>query len=546
MNKKTTLLFRTLLLAMMMLGGASSSRADNVNIPQDLGSYINWSNATTTSGTNESTGNADGGNLGSTNSSTVSSFTIINSTEQDYILSLRSSSQNCEATWSITLTNSTSQKVLSRTFVVTSTSTENWYNYSTVYSFMLSSLPADTYTLTFKCTGIGSGSYAGNLKYLAFCKASDYQNLPLESSSENLDLGKGTATTSGSPRYVLAENTIGWIPNYAEDELYPSNAFLDGYFVNNTTSGKYTFKFFLSYANKEENKAKVKVTITDVRTGYNEIDGVEYDVTYSGDDKSVVLANPISAGMKKIRFDFACKSSSCNFKNVTFVLNEAVTASILSENDDYTPAAASNVHVTLTRTLKANKWNTIVLPFDMTAEQITNTFGAGTLIAQMTGISGTTVTFSKEVTSMNAHEPYLIFVRSDFSSGTINNVTITAGTPEKTSVSGIDLIGSYNALTEIPYSNNTDSYYFISNNELYRSSTSDSHDTMRGTRAYFKVPGATAARLAFVIDDEETTGLQQVATESQQQSAVFYDLQGRRVKTPTKGLYIKNGKKIIM
>lgn len=217
----------------------------------------------------------------------------------------------------------------------------------------------------------------------------------------------------------------------------------------------------------------------------------------------------------------------------------------INENSDYTISPESDAYVHLTRTLKANKWNTIVLPFNMTAEQITSTFGAGTLIAQMTGLSGETVTFSK-VNTMNAHEPYLIFVTENFSSGTINNVTITTGTPQKTSVSGIDLIGSYNASTDIPYSDGSTSYYFILDNELYRSSEGTTHDTMKGTRAYFKVPGATAARLAFVIDDEETTGLQQVATESQQQSAVFYDLQGRRVKTPTKGLYIKNGKKIIM
>ena len=45
------------------------------------------------------------------------------------------------------------------------------------------------------------------------------------------------------------------------------------------------------------------------------------------------------------------------------------------------------------------------------------------------------------------------------------------------------------------------------------------------------------------IDEDETTGAEQLTTHNSQ--LTIYDLQGRRVKTPDKGLYIINGKKVI-
>lgn len=46
-------------------------------------------------------------------------------------------------------------------------------------------------------------------------------------------------------------------------------------------------------------------------------------------------------------------------------------------------------------------------------------------------------------------------------------------------------------------------------------------------------------------DEEETTGVENmVPMVNGQQSTLIYDLQGRRVEHPTKGLYIVNGEKV--
>ena len=225
-------------------------------------------------------------------------------------------------------------------------------------------------------------------------------------------------------------------------------------------------------------------------------------------------------------------------------VSNTVSLIALNENDGYTPVAATGVNVVLTRTIKADNWNTIVLPFAMTSAQITSTFGSGTEIAQLSSMDGTTLKFTS-VSEMSDNEPYLIKVASDFSSAIVSGVTIVEGTPTK-SIAGVDFVGSYNATTDIPYSTTATSYYFLSSNTLYRSSESDSHDTMKGFRAYFKVPGATAARaLAFTIEND-ITGIADVNSKMSDASGHLIDLQGRRVAQPAKGLYIVNGKKVFI
>ena len=46
--------------------------------------------------------------------------------------------------------------------------------------------------------------------------------------------------------------------------------------------------------------------------------------------------------------------------------------------------------------------------------------------------------------------------------------------------------------------------------------------------------------------DDETTGLNQINHGQMKEDKVYYDLNGRRVEHPAKGLYIVNGKKVIV
>ena len=54
------------------------------------------------------------------------------------------------------------------------------------------------------------------------------------------------------------------------------------------------------------------------------------------------------------------------------------------------------------------------------------------------------------------------------------------------------------------------------------------------------------ARALIIIDDENTTGISATLTNNETMNNEYFDLQGRRVAKPTKGLYIVNGKKVVI
>ena len=72
--------------------------------------------------------------------------------------------------------------------------------------------------------------------------------------------------------------------------------------------------------------------------------------------------------------------------------------------------------------------------------------------------------------------------------------------------------------------------------------------SLEAGRAYLQIPAETASsRSALKLrfdDEEESTAISDV--ERQEVNTAVYDLQGRRVEQPQRGLYIRNGKKVII
>ncbi len=71
--------------------------------------------------------------------------------------------------------------------------------------------------------------------------------------------------------------------------------------------------------------------------------------------------------------------------------------------------------------------------------------------------------------------------------------------------------------------------------------------TVRAGQAYLTLPKETSAPWLSIEGDEDTTGLDMTTVNRPQATdGIYYDLSGRRVEHPTKGLYIVNGKKVII
>ena len=72
--------------------------------------------------------------------------------------------------------------------------------------------------------------------------------------------------------------------------------------------------------------------------------------------------------------------------------------------------------------------------------------------------------------------------------------------------------------------------------------------SIAANRAYLQIPtrSANASKLDFILDDETATGISNHQREAAASDGRCYNLNGQRVSAPKKGLYIVNGKKVVV
>lgn len=239
---------------------------------------------------------------------------------------------------------------------------------------------------------------------------------------------------------------------------------------------------------------------------------------------------------------------------------------VLDELSTEAPEAATGVDVRVKRTLVAGVWNTICLPFAMTAEQVTAAFGNDVQLGDFNGIESTcdeeenivdiTVNFNN-ATAIEANHPYVIKVKDAISEFTVDGVDIEveeepsvdkdeyrtgSGTKKDPYVYHYNsFVGTYVADTEVP-----ELALFLNDNKFYYSTGATKMKAFRGYFDFYDVLTEVEnaeARISFVIDEDWMTGISDVKRED---DSLYYNLKGMRVAKPGKGLYIVNGKKMVI
>lgn len=257
-------------------------------------------------------------------------------------------------------------------------------------------------------------------------------------------------------------------------------------------------------------------------------------------------------------FNFLDGSNYTPVANVTFNVKVVSRHTVvLDEKSTTAPTAATDVNVTVRRSIQANQWSTICLPFAMTEAQVKAAFGDDVRLGDFTGyettndtnddIIGITVNFN-DVTAIESNHPYIIKVSSTVTEFAVDGVDIdpeeepTVAAIKRTKKQWSEMIGTYVANTTIE-----EECLFLSDNKFWYSNGSTK---MKAFRAYFdfydvlaSVENA-AARISMNFDEKETTGIREMKPIDN--NKVIYDLQGRRVANPTKGLYIQNGIKRVI
>ena len=215
------------------------------------------------------------------------------------------------------------------------------------------------------------------------------------------------------------------------------------------------------------------------------------------------------------------------------------------ETIDYS-AIGSTADVWLSRTLKTGSWNTFASPVAIDADQLT---ALGITAVKQLGTSSfsegvLTLNFT-DATAIEAGKPYLVKVSADKEIGAFDGATVS-GTPTATETTAADFIPTLGATT-ITGDDANDILFLGSGNKLLHPESLPAN--MKGFRANFLLKGEAALARSFRMDfgDGETTGIKAIDNgQLTIDNDRYYDLQGRKVNAAQKGVYIQNGKKVII
>ena len=300
----------------------------------------------------------------------------------------------------------------------------------------------------------------------------------------------------------------------------------------------------------EMTDGKVKIAAANGATFENATIVVKFDV-----DNSLALGE---YDLTVTDIQFEATGVEDHIADVPFkvIVTDRIT---LDENSTTAPIARTGVNVKVNRTIKAGEWSTICLPFTMTKSQAETVFGSDVTVKTFTGYTATIdeLTLIPSAIVMNfadynlsalkplkAGNPYLIKTSKDISSFELDGVNVSSTTSDvSVKETNYELDGKFKgvlAKTTVP-----DKGLFISGNKFYYSTGKTNIKAFRGwfeLQAIIDSPVSFDARIDFNFD--ETTGIKEVHGNANVEGT--YDLQGRKVEEPVKGLYIVNGKKVVI
>lgn len=239
----------------------------------------------------------------------------------------------------------------------------------------------------------------------------------------------------------------------------------------------------------------------------------------------------------------------------------ASQVTLTSGNGFWAPREFTATNISYTRSFTkttgngyAQGWETITLPFQPT--KISHaTKGELVPFGRWSGVSDTKKPFwlygfgSSGFTASNylyANQPYIIAMPNNTSyddAYRVNGTVTFSATSATVKVSSL-AVGTTNGVRTL-----RPTYQAVesANNKYVLNATGSQFTTYRAASPFEAYFTTTESNARGVIDifDELPTGLDAIPT-ADTEAETIYDLQGRKVETPQRGLYIKNGRKVIV
>jgi hypothetical protein len=262
------------------------------------------------------------------------------------------------------------------------------------------------------------------------------------------------------------------------------------------------------------------------------------------------------------------QSFHCEAKTMTLNVTEYMARDLYDTATELPEPSALPEDVIVHRTIKANVWSTLTLPFDLPNEQLAEIFGDDVKIARAQKMEKNTKgAFVISFESIDAAEgidknyPYVIKVSQAMEEFKAKDVTVDADeenayaeigngkTGRNYKATGY-IVGSLRAETEVPEDN-----LFLRDNKFF---VSVGDAKINAFRAFFDLSlsdysySAAGANVTFTVDGEEVTAIEGLTINSNISGDVYSvngTYMGRAENVMNKlprGIYIVNNKKVVV
>ena len=448
-----------------------------------------------------------------------------------------------------TMEGTSKDNVLKAQFNTTLTSTSNTYSLVILYNGYTETMsptivageePAGTATTVVEGKDTGGSSYS-------------ISNIAIDWETQKLVASIDVTGKTNTWKYVLVvgENLSTSGPNF-RIQLNGSSMYVYSQGMSRNTS-----KTGVSVSNNtirvEISKAKGIVVNGTNCTVYSNSVMSESDIsTYLSNIwnvKTIMIGNTYGNGMAgdvKYNYIRILDKDSESDSGAAVETNAVTLAESTSGTDMATTLGSYNgtcmYSLTLTRTLVANAWNTLCLPFDVPSTGLTSL--GDVVIKKYKNVTGTTM-YLEDATEIEAGQPYLVKPAANIKNPTFQYATISSTEPATAGTGDYQFVGVYGTKTFSDTDAPT-SYILVSGGSLVNPTA---NTTMKGLRAYFTYTGKSEVAPRLVIDGVETA-LTEVVGKEEVSDGRIYNLRGMYVGNDAsrlaKGIYIMNGKKVVL
>lgn len=279
-------------------------------------------------------------------------------------------------------------------------------------------------------------------------------------------------------------------------------------------------------------------------------------------DEDLEIGAELSGKLKDVEFTKNTGAIRTPFADANINITIAEPRLLFDENSTTLPVYENGTtdNVRMVRTIKAGRWNTICLPFTLIKDKAEAVF-PGIELAEFTGFEvdygdddenvvplGITMNFAEyrlsNRKSMTGGKPFLIKVSKDVDGFDANGVTLFS------SPTGVDKADEYGTpgsfigtfvKTVVPKDG-----LFLTGDKLWYSV---GKSEVKAFRAWFELGAVLdketdfSSRIVLNITNE-STGISEISRRVSDDKV--YNLSGQRVEIPVKGVYVKNGKKVLV